>query len=428
MNKKPVLLDRPLIFYGVIGIVGFAALLAMGAVSGFAKPFPPASDQAQYLGIGESIAQGKGYKDPESNWPNLPAYDRMPVWPAILSAALAIAPHARPETVSRLTNILCLVLAGISFGAFCRHLGIRPVLSLIGGLFLTLSPMLTYYALEGLSDISFVCIVGAALALASSGPRYIYPAALLLGLGPLVRTNFILVFLLFLGLVFLIPSARALVSQWNLRRAMIACALAFLPTGLWAIRNFSVTGRFPVLSSLEGETLYGANNDATANNLKDWGYWVVPDKIPGETPKNDLANRFSSALELNDYYHDKAVAWIRGHLTAMPRLVVGKMVRAATPVPWADFPARLEFAAFFSRFVADALILISLPFWWPRINRLYLTFLAAIAIGHLITTVVFYGSPRFGCCFFEVFFIPCIFFGMEQWLALRAGKPVRATT
>jgi hypothetical protein len=57
----------------------------------------------------------------------------------------------------------------------------------------------------------------------------------------------------------------------------------------------------------------------------------------------------------------------------------------------------------------------TIPFWWPGMNRQYLLFLGALGIALLITTVLFYGNVRFTFCFLEVFAVPCVAFGIDRW-------------
>jgi hypothetical protein len=109
----------------------------------------------------------------------------------------------------------------------------------------------------------------------------------------------------------------------------------------------------------------------------------------------------------------------------MPRLIVGKMVRAAVPVPWAQSPPPAEFAAFLCRFMVQLSFLALIPYWWPQMNRTYVFFLAALILCHVITTVIFYGSARFSYCFLEIFFVPCIFCGIEMLLSRRLSGSSR---
>ena len=422
-KKTRPLLEYPAVLYGLIGVIGLLVLLIFAVHSGLATPFAAGGDAAQYVGIGASIAHGGGYKNPAGLWPTEPAYDRMPVWPLILSVGMGIAPNAVDEVVSRLTNVLCLALAGIATGALCRKLGVRPSLCLVSGLYIPLSPILISLALNGMSEISFILIVSFGLVLAFSGPRYLYPAAVLIGLGPLVRTNFILVPLLFAALALLFPSARrALLSRATVTPAVLALCLTLLPASIWVIRNYAITGRFPVLSSIGGETFYGSNNELTATTLNSWGGWAFPDAIPGETPKAVLAKHLTNDLALSDYYYSRGRAWIRNHAAGLPRLILGKIVRGFVPLPWANSPSLLEYMVFCSRLVLQALFLITIPFWWPGMNRTYLLFLAALGISHLVTTLVFFGQVRYSFCFFEVFAVPCVAFGIDRWLERRRRR------
>jgi hypothetical protein len=415
-KKNKTFLEHPVVLYGLIGGIAFIVLLIFAIHSGLDTPFIPGNDPSQYTDIAASIAHGGGYRDPSGLWPAEPAYDRMPVWPLILSVPMMIAPYARDEVISRLTNIILLALAGVAMGALCRRLGVRPLLCLLSGLYLSLSPILIFLAIIGMSEISFIFIVSTGLVLAFSGRRYLYPAAILIGLGPLVRPNFVVVPVLFAALALLVPSVRRTLSATTVKRAALALCLAMLPTAVWLTRNYSVTGRFPFMTSIFGETFYGSNNDETAYKWTYWGSWVIPDFIPGETPKKVLAKRLPSDLALNDYYTQRGKEWIKSHLAQMPFLVLGKLFRSFVPMPRSDQPALEEYVAAAARFVLQLLVLITIPIWWRGMNREYLLFLAALLISHLISTVILHGEIRYTFCFLEVFAIPCAAFGVDHWL------------
>ena len=99
------------------------------------------------------------------------------------------------------------------------------------------------------------------------------------------------------------------------------------------VRNYKISGEFPVLSTLRGQTFYGGNNDLVANTWRWWGYWVFPNAIPGETPMVELAE-FMSEVDVDAYYTQRGKAWIRAHIAGLPRLALGKLTRAYVPVPW----------------------------------------------------------------------------------------------
>jgi hypothetical protein len=375
-------------------------------------------DAEQYLAIGRSLAAGNGYKDLMSPWPDLPDYSRMPGWPTLISTGLRIAPWARPETVSRFTNAVCLSLAGAFFCALSSRLGLASLLSVFTGLAVSLSPALVYLCVDGLSEVSFVMTLGIGLTAVLAGGRWIYLGALILGVGTLVRANFVLVPVVFFSFAIMFRSAReTLMKRGNLTRALFCGFLVLFPAMFWVVRNGFITGRFPLLNTIEGETFYGANNELVAHNLEYWGYWVFPDDIPGETPKLELARQLGNDLALNDYYHRRGGAWVKMNLRFIPRLELGKFIRAFAPVPWT--PLTWSSLVFFCRFLLYVFWSALLPFWWPRMNRTYLLFCLAMAVVHVITTAVYYGLYRFTHCYVEVFFVPCIAYGLQEWFATK---------
>jgi len=304
----------------------------------------------------------------------------------------------------------------------CR-LGVSPRLSMLAGFAVSLSPQLVYLSISGMSEPSLVMFVGIALVLVLAGGNWFWLGVLLLGAGPLIRSQFVLVPAAFVVILVVGKGCRPLLDKRNAARLAVALALAYLlPLG-WTVRNYSVTGRFPLLSTIEGETFYGSNNDVVANDLEYWGYWVMPDLIPGETPKLGLARSGITDPELNNYYHRKGAKWVQRNIPALPRLVLGKLIRAFVPVPWK--PKLGSFLTFSYRSLLWVLYVALLPFWWPSMNRNYLRFCLAMFAVNLFAAVVYYGASRFTHVFVEVFFIPCIVLGLQRWRG--AASPRRNT-
>jgi hypothetical protein len=399
----------------LVFLIALLMLVVVTHLWGSTKKFRPGADADQYLAIARSLASGHGYKNLVGPWPDLPDYSRMPAWPFLVSIGLRIAPGREPEAVSRFTNAVCLSFAGAFFCILCRLLMVGPVLSMLAGLAVSLSPSLVFLSVDGFSEVCFVMILAIGLTTVLSGGRWIYLGALILGTAALARTNFVLVPLVFFGLTVIFQPARAiLLRKGNLAPAFAMCLLTLIPALAWAIRNDLLVGRFPLLSSIEGETFYGANNDVVAFNLEHWGYWVFPDVIPNETPKLQLAQRLGTDLALNDYYHRQGMAWIKANLRFMPRLELGKFVRAFVPIPWV--PLTASYVAFGSRFILYVLWILLMPHWWQGFNRTYVLFCIAMAIVHVVTTAVYYGIFRFTHCYIEILFIPPIAFGLQRWL------------
>jgi hypothetical protein len=177
------------------------------------------------------------------------------------------------------------------------------------------------------------------------------------------------------------------------------------------VRNAKVTGRFPVLAAIEGETFRGSNNAVVATDGQFWGSWIMPDEIPGEVPKFQLAQTMSE-VELSRHYHDEGVDWINGNPRDFAWLIVGKLVRGFLPIPWN--PQWATYVAFAYRGVILLLTALLAIGWWRRMNSLYLWFVAGMFLIVLVTTVRYYGNYRFTHCMLEVFLIPLIALACER--------------
>jgi len=192
------------------------------------------------------------------------------------------------------------------------------------------------------------------------------------------------------------------------RRFLVLTVVFALPPAFWIIRNYEVSGAFPLLNAMEGETFYGANNAVVASDLDEWGYWVFPDLIPGEVPKQVLGKRMTEA-ELNRYYENKGMAFVRSHLIAYPRLTLGKLIRGFLPMPWV--PRVTTYLASLPR------LLLYIAFFWSLRSRIisnatFALLMIALLLVTIVTTVIFYGNSRFTLCL-EPYMICCV----AAWLA-----------
>ena len=377
----------------VIVIVGLVPLFTLAVI--WRGAFPPGDDAEQYAAIGRSLATGQGYKDPVGFWPQLAAYDRMPGWPALESLGFLIAPGQRDARVARCTSAVCLALAGGFFYLIARRLGVRNTLAGLAGLAVTFSPPLVALMTQGYSEVPFVLFVGIALWALLRGGTSFYWGALAFGLCPLFRTNFVLVPAIMAVLLWLGRKNRSLFAGGpTVAGYFFAAGLSLLPTLLWVIRNDMLTGRFPLLSSIEGETLYGSNNDVVAHDrsgvgLLDHARFHSREKSKRQNGVNELG----SDLALSDYYRHKGLAWIGSHVKDLPLLILGKLTRAFVPIPW-----NLQWyssGAFLWRFALDVLYIWLFTFWRGAVNRFYLLLAAAMFLTHMITVLVFWGSFRF---------------------------------
>ena len=365
---------------------------------------PTLGDGPFYAGLARSLASGRGYVLERENsfWPGQPTVTRVPLWPVILSVPARIFPHANENALLRFTGaILHAISAALMVALTLQLTGSLAGAALAGG-FLGIYPPASGLVVGGYSEIAFLPAMLAGVILVLEGPRARYAGAILCGVAVLARPNFILLPLMLLSLLILFRSGD--IAAWRKLRLWAMFGILFLVApSVWIVRNYLISGYFPVLAGMEGETLYGGNNARVASDLAYWGYWVMPNEIPGEKPKQELAQT-RSELEVNHYYHQKAMEYIRANWFALPRLMVGKLVRGFVPVPWVPFAA--SYIVFFSRACVYVAFAVAWSIWRER-NEAFTFAVAAMLLVILATTLVYYGSFRFTFCV-EPFLFPFI--------------------
>ncbi len=251
-----------------------------------------------------------------------------------------LPPSWKGPVVIRLTGVVCLALAGAMMTVLCQRLGIRSwLVTGFAGLGVALSPALVFVAVSGMSEVAFLFLMILGLVLLTSGGILPHLGALSLGLAVTIRTNFILAGPLAFLAYLLLPSVRQeIAKRFHLGGVVVLLVLFALPITAWTIRNARVTGQFPVLAAIEGETFRGSNNPVVATDRQFWGSWIMPDEIPGEAPKFELAKTMSD-VELSRHYHNEGVDWIEWNPRDFAWLTVGKLVRGFLPIPWNPQPA-----------------------------------------------------------------------------------------
>ncbi len=421
-------------------VLAVALVLNLGVAIGLGLNRPMQSDSFYFLCIAKSLAQGHGYVLQEGFWPAAPTMSRAPGWPWVVSLGLRALPGANPDAMMRvmaglLNTLAAGLVAGLAWVLFRRRLT-----AVCSGLAYALYPVALYEAYEGTSEILFIvmALAGTLLLLNRDWRRPV--GVLTLGAAALVRPNFV-AWIVFAGAVLAwqavcygrsrttarsctapgSPSCGADVSSaWtdaeaggdtspttgapraahglsatNLHKGLMAVVLILLfllPPLLWAGRNYHVCGHFPVLSTLRGQTFYGGNNSVVADTLEYWGYWIFPNSIPGEPTMYELS-RTMSEHEVDVYYFNRGVAWVRQHAAAMPRLVLGKLIRAYVPVPWK--PSAKSAAVAGCRLALYMLSGIGLCLWWRRLDPAFRVVLVAMVLANALTVVLFWGCARF---------------------------------
>jgi hypothetical protein len=278
-----------------------ATVINFGAVAVTGPVRPLDADGPEYLSIAQALVAGQGFVAPLSPWPNQPNLARVPLWPAAIAGALTLFPGKNPRAVLRYLTASLNVLCCLSLYFLTVLLTADKRLSAAVGIAAAIYPASIFLVINGYCEVLAVLLLCLGFLAVLLGGRWAYLGALLLGLVALVRSNFV-IFPVCVLLIWIItsPERGSILRPPVLLRVAIAVLLFALPTSFWLVRNYEVSGRFPLLSSLEGETLYGSNNEVVTNRLADWGYWIMPDGIPGELPMQALARQMSE-VQANDY-------------------------------------------------------------------------------------------------------------------------------
>lgn len=400
----------------LVVVVAVAVNLAIGLLLGMNRPLE--SDSLQFRQIAVSLAAGNGYSTDATFWPG-PTMQRMPGWPAVCAVVLRLLPVASPDAAIRGLSLLLNVFAAIAVWCFAWFLFRQISVASAAGLLYALHPVALFLAYNAASEVLFLVLALSGCCLVLARPAWRWCGFLLLGLAALERANFILWILLFLAATW-IRNRRAdekIFPTWPM--ATMWLLLFCAPLMLWTVRNQRISGHWPVVSTLRGQTFYGGNNELTASSFKYWGYWVFPDQIPGEEKLADLAKAGVSEYEADARYFTRGIEFLQHHPGAIPRLLVGKIVRAYIPIPWAWSWSAAIVAAY--RWFTLIAMIAGIRMSWRRLDPAPRALLIAMSVTNLATVLVFWGYSRFAFAL-EPFWLPLAGFTCTRYLELLRGK------
>ena len=355
-------------------------------------PAKPMDNDAKYfLALAESVAAGEGYVNHHSYWPDEPAMDRSPGWPLVVSGFLACLKGLDSSLVMRLTNMCINSANALLLFLLTLHLTKRNLCALFAGLLYSLHPVGLYVVLSGLSEPLFIFFMLLGFLVITQREPAWSVASLLFGFACLVKPNF-LVFIAPLSCLMYIGRRQSRKVPSLYIKIILISLFFFLPASFWMYRNYTVSGDFPVMSTLMGLTLYGGNNQVVMEDRDYWGYWVYPNEIPGEPTVRSLSESMSDAA-LNKHYQKKGVQFMTEHKKDMPFLCLGKLVRAYVPIPWTRSLETLGVSAY--RWMLILLVCLGLK---PAIQLtpfIYRAGVIGVIFSNMFTVLLFYGSMRF---------------------------------
>lgn len=382
--------------------VALALNLAIAWKLGLYRPME--SDAYYFRDVAENLSVGQGYRQTESFWIDTLTMTRLPGWPFAVALALKAAPGVSPDLVMRLTAICVNSVAALLVALLALRLFRRHMMGVLAGLVYALHPTGIYSTYTGLSEPLFVAVmVGGVLLLLTKRFTTNLAGFALVGLSCLVRANYVLWGVSAAAVVLLLVWRKVVpVDRRMLFAGAVGMAITILPTVGWAARNYRVCGHFPVVSTIQGQTFYGGNNQVVATNRQYWGYWVFPDSIPGERPMGVLAKKMSE-YEINKYYMARGNEFIRDNLGAMPGLLLGKLVRAFVPVPWNVTIETVAVSVY--RWALYLAAIAGMVLLWRNVDIRYrIAFVSMFAVT-VVTVLWLWGCARFAFAV-EPFLIP----------------------
>jgi hypothetical protein len=182
------------------------------------------------------------------------------------------------------------------------------------------------------------------------------------------------------------------------------------------------------------------------NQRKWWGYWIFPNSIPGETPMAELAQTMNE-LEVDDYYTQQGMTFVKTHWRQMPKLLVGKLIRAYIPIPWTRSMGTIVvslyralvglfslagIAALLGMYKRSEFLLLRSPFKTTQTRTRhpspithYSLLITALVLTNVSTVLIFWGCARFAFAI-EPFFYPfsgLAAVGVVTWFSKHFCKP-----
>jgi 4-amino-4-deoxy-L-arabinose transferase-like glycosyltransferase len=371
-----------------IAVLVVALALRLGVTAVFvgldAPPDGEANyDATEYEVLAYNLARGEGY----AFRPGVPSAARPPgtsltlLVPYVAFGRSYLAAHIWIVLLSAFT---CLITAWIGAQVADRTIG------WVAGAWLALYPGHWYYAMHFLSEPVFGFWLALAVALLLVATRRgqswaIAGGGIAWAMAILTRVEQVLTIPIAWALFgFATPATRRLLR----RPLLIETGIVLVLLSVWVGRNAVVMG-VPTLSLLRGYALWGAHNEETFTDSRQAGSWVPIFDRPGVVLGTTEVERDRQAW-------DHGMTALRSHLRDVPRLLVMKLWRFASP--FFDTPNRLALWVLAggwiltAPFVAAGVVRLwrAPPTERPRWTVLLVPMLATVAM-----CLVFYGSPRF---------------------------------
>ena len=335
---------------------------------------PDTGNSPDYLMLAESVKEGNGFTFDGYN----PTAEYVPIYPAFLAGVLLL-PGAGIRTIQLfqilIDSITCLLIYFLSLKLTNKSH------ALLGGFFMALYIPLASRSLFILSETLFTFfLVATVLILACGRSRIQYSAlsGLVMGIVTLVRPNgLVIAFFMLIWFYFNYGFKR------SLRHALAFVFCFILILSPWIIRNAVIFHHFIPTSTIPKSFAF-------------YNSYFIPEKGYGfneiKTEHSDYFN-IDNEIDKNAYLIAVTMKHIKRHPLQAIKLIPVKLSLLVYPfdLQWLRPAFPFRFNIFWS--VISILAVIAI-FSQPDLIRTRMNILIFLLGALLLTTIVFYGSPR----------------------------------
>ena len=374
----------------VLGIFAFTISMARVAIFRAGPAFK--GQGYMYTELARALASGQGFTETHGAWRGHATIMRAPLWPFVLSLPMRGFPRYSPASIAELTTAFThaitafavAVLVGILSGGIRRRM-------LLAVLMTALLPEVQPF-LGGYCEPLAAAILVTGTILLCRGQRFFWGGVLTLSLLPLVRPNFAPLWIVVTALIWWLQFHNRSPFVFANKRRLIAAALLFyIPSAAWVVRNYWVSGAFPVLAGTASMTFYGNYNPLSATPGLGFGSWVGPDSIPGEEKTVSLSRRMSEVETLR-YWDLKGKEFIAQHWKVVPLLMVAHVVHPVLP-SLADRSHKYSF--WLLRLLLYAATFMAVRQGAVRLDSWFAVLLTCSVLVSAVTIVLYSGDGRY---------------------------------
>jgi hypothetical protein len=278
-------------------LASLLALLPSGALV-LARHRQAVYDDGSYLDIARSLAEGRGFQQPHAYWvyhngtasqANWPTTLRPPLWPLIMALPLALYRGVSPSLIAGLTGCVMQWLTALGVGLLAWTLSGCRKRTVAAAVLAGLWPEAQPYVASGLSEPCSAAVLVLGIIVIALGSGYLFAGVLILSLLPLVRPVFTAfpVWIAAMVLVDRLWRRRIDLAAFGGGARLIAAGLLFyVPTSAWMIRNYRITGEFPVIDGHDGSTLWETTTRASRPGGRSSPRGFIPTGFRAKSQRN----------------------------------------------------------------------------------------------------------------------------------------------